>query len=67
MTVELIDLISLNKGLDETTKKLEADRDSAAKNGWFDKAAKLDDVIEGIRKAKFLANCGDHHAQNSGE
>jgi len=57
----LIDLDALNNLLDDTEIKLLSDRDHAASKEFFDKAAKLDHVIDGIKKSRFIANSGDCH------
>jgi len=56
-----IDLNILNQLLDAASNKLVVDRDHAASEGWFEKAAKLDNVLEGIRKSRLIANSGDCH------
>lgn len=57
-----IDLDTLNSLLDAKIRNFEDEREHAANNGWFDKAAKIDNILEGIRKAKYVANSGDCHA-----
>lgn len=57
-----ISLDKLNAGYKKQIVKWEEERDHAAKSGWYEKAAKYDVLIEGLTKAKFLANSGDYHA-----
>ncbi|MFK5949516.1 MAG: hypothetical protein QM500_12190 [Methylococcales bacterium] len=57
----VIDLDTLNELLDNTANKLTEERDHAASEEWYEKAAKLDNVLEGVRKARFIANSGDCH------
>lgn len=47
------------EALEAEIKRKAEERDNASKNEWFDKAAKLDNEIEGIRKAKFIVQSGD--------
>ncbi len=58
-----LDLEKLVSGYDSQMKMWEEERDHAAANGWFDKAAKYDVLIEGMRKARFMASSGDYHAK----
>ena len=60
-----IDLELLNSLLSSEITTKEDEIKHAVKNEWYDKAAKLDHVKEGLRKAKFLANSGDCHVKQS--
>jgi hypothetical protein len=44
---------------------MQEDIDRAVEHGWYEKAAKLHHEIEGIRKAKFMANFGDYSVKKS--
>jgi len=59
--MDKLDAVKLIAAFDDEMKRLGEERDHAARNQWFDKAAKLDNLIEGIRKAKFIATSGDFH------
>ena len=59
--MDKIDAAKLSEAFDEEIARLYSERDHAASNQWFDKAAKLEHLIEGIRKAKFIATSGDFH------
>lgn len=60
-----IDLDLLNTLLKSEIQSKESDVKHAVKNEWYDKAAKLNNEIEGLRKAIFLANSGDCHIRKS--
>lgn len=60
-----IDLDKFSAYLESEMSDLEAEIKHAVKNEWYDKAAKLAQVKEGVRKAKFLANSGDFHVKPS--
>lgn len=59
-----IDLDLLNSLLSSEITSKEDEIKHAVKNEWYDKAAKLDRIKEGLRKAKLLANSGDCHVEN---
>lgn len=57
----LLNLDLLNKSYDQQIKNMIDDRNHAAKNGWYEKAANFDIQIEAFNKARRIANSGDFH------
>tara|TARA_B110000196_G_C20747192_1_gene475912 strand:- start:194 stop:385 length:192 start_codon:yes stop_codon:yes gene_type:complete len=61
----LIELDLLNDLLTSEIKSKEEEVKHAVKNEWYDKAAKLNNEIAGIKKASLFANSGDCHTSKS--
>ena len=59
--METLNLALLLKSLDKEIAKNECEINHAITQGWFDKAAKLNNEISGLNRAKMVAQSGDCH------
>ncbi|MBL4262850.1 hypothetical protein [Vibrio fluvialis] len=57
----MLDGDKLVADLEAEIKANEAERDSAVENGWFEKAARLEILNEGLKRALRMINRGDYY------
>ena len=59
--MEMLNLKLLIKSLDKEIAKKETEINHAISQGWFDKAAKFNNEITGLNRARMIAQSGDCH------
>lgn len=60
MQRQVLMLKSYLASLDDEMKRKTDEREQACKNGWYEKAARLDNQLQGLQRARDFATSGDH-------